>query len=146
MTSRPSIVQRIDSAIHATAPSAAGCPENLPCFILFDSEFAILQYSYMTINKVARALNCEKRLQVLEWLRDPRTHFLPQMDGDLVEDGVCVVLIAEKLKVTQPTATEHLKILADAGLVTAKRIKQWTFYRRDEEGIRRARETVLQQL
>lgn len=105
-----------------------------------------MQYSYMTIKKVARALNCEKRLQVLEWLRDPRTHFSPQVDGDLVEDGVCVVLIAEKLKVTQPTATEHLKILADAGLVTAKRIKQWTFYRRDEEGIHRARETVLQQL
>jgi ArsR family transcriptional regulator len=75
---------------------------------------------------------------------DPDT--IPWPDGDLVEDGVCVVLIAEKLKVTQPTATEHLKVLADAGLVTAKRIKQWTFYRRDEEGICRARETVLQQL
>src|SRR5438128_11097387 len=81
---------------------------------------------------VTKALANEKRLQILGWLKSPRAHFPPQVDGDLVRDGVCGVFIAAKLGVSQPTAREHLKILAQAGLVRAKRIKQWTFYNRDE--------------
>jgi DNA-binding transcriptional ArsR family regulator len=34
-----------------------------------------------------------------------------------------------------PTASEHLRILSHAGLIRGKRIKQWTFYKRDEERI-----------
>jgi len=45
------------------------------------------------------------------------------------------VFIADKLGVSQPTASEHLRILVHAGLVRAKRIKQWTFYQRDEKRI-----------
>jgi hypothetical protein len=30
-------------------------------------------------------------------------HFKPQVDGDLVKDGVCAILIAEKLGITQAT-------------------------------------------
>jgi DNA-binding transcriptional ArsR family regulator len=82
-----------------------------------------------------RALASERRLAILDWLRDPRAHFRPQVDGDLVKDGVCGLLIAEKLGVSQPTASEHLKILVQAGLLRGKRIKQWTFYRRDESAI-----------
>jgi len=82
-----------------------------------------------------RALASERRLQVLEWLKDPTAHFPPQVDGDLVKDGVCGVLIAEKLGVSQPTVSEHLRILAEAELCRSKRIKQWTFYRRDEATI-----------
>jgi DNA-binding transcriptional ArsR family regulator len=81
------------------------------------------------------ALASEKRLQILDWLKDPKAHFPPQQDGDLVDDGVCVNFIAEKLGVAQPTATAHLKALARAGLVTSKRVGQWTFYRRDDEAV-----------
>ncbi|HET6983441.1 MAG TPA: metalloregulator ArsR/SmtB family transcription factor [Myxococcaceae bacterium] len=80
-----------------------------------------------------RALDNERRLQILRWLRDPTRHFRPQIDGDLVEDGVCGLLIAEKLGVSQPTVSEHMRLLVRAGLVRPKRIKQWTFYRRDDE-------------
>jgi DNA-binding transcriptional ArsR family regulator len=62
-------------------------------------------------------------------------HFPPQRDGDLVVDGVCSLFIADKLGVSQPTASEHLKLLTTTGLLRAKRIKQWTFYRRDEQRI-----------
>ncbi len=82
-----------------------------------------------------KALGNEKRLQILSWLKDPRAHFPPQVDGDLVEDGVCGVWIAEKLGVSQPTLSEHMRVLTGAGLVRAKRIKQWTFYKRDEARI-----------
>jgi DNA-binding transcriptional ArsR family regulator len=95
---------------------------------------------------VLAALASSRRLQVLAWLRDPRAHFPPQRDGDLVEDGVCVVFIAQKLGVAQPTATAHLKALARAGLVTAKRIGQWTFYRRDEAAIDALKERIREEL
>jgi len=85
---------------------------------------------------VLRALASPKRMQILEWLRDPVANFPPQRDGDLVKDGVCVIFIADKLGVAQPTATTHLQELARTGLVTPKRIGQWTFYKRDERAIR----------
>lgn len=82
-----------------------------------------------------KALANERRLQILEWLKDPRRHFPPQVDGDLVEDGVCAVLIAEKLGIRPATLSEHMRLLVQTGLVRSKRIRQWTFYRRDEERI-----------
>src|SRR6266852_1655789 len=97
----------------------------------------------MSISPAMRALASERRLQVLEWLKDPVAHFPPQVDGDLVQDGVCGVLIAEKLGVSQPTVSEHLKILSQAGLIRAKRIKQWTFYKRDEARIRAIKKAIL---
>jgi ArsR family transcriptional regulator len=87
------------------------------------------------LDAALRALANERRRRILAWLRDPRAHFPPQADGDLVEDGVCGVLIAQKLGVSQPTVSEHMKVLAHAGLVRSKRIKQWTFYRRDDARI-----------
>ena len=89
-----------------------------------------------------RALANERRLQILDWLKDPRAHFPPQADGDLVEDGVCGLFIAEKLGISQPTLSEHMRVLVQSGLVVPKRIKQWTFYKRDEEKIRAARAMV----
>jgi DNA-binding transcriptional ArsR family regulator len=89
--------------------------------------------------EVLKALGNEKRLAILAWLTDPVAHFPPQRDGHLVNDGVCSVFIADKLGVTQPTASEHLKLLTAAGLLTATRIKQWTFYRRNERRIMEVR-------
>lgn len=91
---------------------------------------------------VLRAIASDRRLQVLEWLKRPRAHFPPQVDGDLVHDGVCSVNIARKLRVSQPTASEHLNVLARAGLIRGKRIKQWIFYRRDEKRIRDVRRAL----
>jgi DNA-binding transcriptional ArsR family regulator len=95
---------------------------------------------------VIKALASERRLAILGWLKDPRAHFLPQVDGDLVEDGVCALLIAQKLGVTQATLTEHMRILVQARLVRPKRIKQWIFYRRDEDRLRVIRTELLADL
>src|SRR5271169_4611010 len=89
-----------------------------------------------------RAIASERRLRILKWLKKPAKHFPRQVDGDLVKDGVCGVLIAEKLGVSPPTASEHLKILSQAGLIRGKRIKQWTFYQRDEAGIRQCKKLL----
>ena len=95
---------------------------------------------------VLRALGNARRLRILEWLRDPEAHFPPQVDGDLVRDGVCALLLADKLGISQPTLSEHMKILSQAGLVRAKKIKQWTFYRRDEARIRALKRAISRRI
>lgn len=100
----------------------------------------------MSIASVLRALASERRLQILEWLKDPTAHFRPQVDGDLEKDGVCAVLLAEKLGISQPTLSEHMRVLSHAGLVRAKRIKQWTFYSRDERRIQELKRTIARQV
>jgi len=91
---------------------------------------------------LAAALSSARRLRILAWLKDPEAHFPPQVDGDLVKDGVCGLFLARKLRITQASASEHLRILVDLGLVRAKRIKQWTFYRRDERRIAEAKRVL----
>ncbi|HZV88270.1 MAG TPA: helix-turn-helix transcriptional regulator [Candidatus Binatus sp.] len=96
----------------------------------------------MNLEPALSALSSTRRLQILAWLKNPRAHFPAQVYGDLVKDGVCGVFIARKMHVSQPTASEHLKILQQAGLIRAKRIRQWTFYRRDEARIRKIKKTI----
>ncbi|WP_182897461.1 helix-turn-helix transcriptional regulator [Microbispora sp. H10830] len=79
---------------------------------------------------------------ILEWLRDPERHLPPQRDGDLVRDGVCSLFIAQKLRVSQPTCGDHLRVLSQAGLVRGKKIKQWVFYQRGEDRIAQAKELL----
>ncbi|HKP30377.1 MAG TPA: metalloregulator ArsR/SmtB family transcription factor [Gemmatimonadales bacterium] len=93
----------------------------------------------MKLALVLRALANERRLRILSWLAEPTAHFPPQVYGDLGKDGVCGVLIARKLRISQPTLSEHMRILLDAGLVRGKRIKQWTFYQRNDERLREVR-------
>jgi DNA-binding transcriptional ArsR family regulator len=100
----------------------------------------------MTIATAARALASERRVKILEWLKNPAAHFRPQVDGDLVKDGVCGLLIAQKLGVSQPTASEHLRILSQAGLLKPKRIKQWIFYKRDESRIKALKRLIARDL
>ena len=100
----------------------------------------------MSIVPAIRALANERRLQILEWLKDPVANFPPQVDGDLVDDGVCAVFLADKLGVSQPTLSEHMKVLSQAGLVRAKRIKQWTFYRRDEARIAEVKRAIAEEV
>lgn len=85
-----------------------------------------------------KALASERRLQILDWLKDPAASFPPQEHGDPDEHGACNLFIVEKLGVSQPAGSRHLKVLVDAGLVIPTRIKGWTYYRRDEAALDRA--------
>jgi ArsR family transcriptional regulator len=89
-----------------------------------------------------QAIGNDRRLQILEWLKAPRANFPPLTDGDLIKDGVCAVLIAQKLGISQPTLSEHMRVLCQAKLVESKRIKQWTFYKRNEARIREIKRSI----
>jgi DNA-binding transcriptional ArsR family regulator len=100
----------------------------------------------MRVAIALRALANERRLQILDWLRDPKKHFREQVDGDLIDDGVCGVLIAEKLGVSAPTLSEHMRVLIAAKLVRAKRIKQWTMYKRDDAAIAAVKRVIQEKV
>jgi DNA-binding transcriptional ArsR family regulator len=121
----------------------AGAPVQMLAGLL-DSEptssnhFVSMRNSESSVDRlrVLRALASEPRLLVLDWLRDPAANFPPQVDGDLVVDGVCSDHIREKLGVAAATASRHLTLLTDADLLIATRRKGWTFYRRNQPAIR----------
>jgi DNA-binding transcriptional ArsR family regulator len=100
----------------------------------------------MNITTGLDAISNKSRLQILTWLKDPTANFPPQVDGDLVDDGVCGVFIARKLGVSQPTVSEHLRILTQAKLLEGKRIKKWTFYKRNEKRIEEFKKVICSKL
>jgi ArsR family transcriptional regulator len=84
--------------------------------------------------EIFKALANPTRLQIMGWLRDPTDHFEPQPDP-IDEVGVCVKQIQEKAGVSQSTASQFMKTLQRAGLVTSQRRGAWTYYQRDDERI-----------
>jgi DNA-binding transcriptional ArsR family regulator len=79
-----------------------------------------------------RAPVSERRLDILEWLKDPAAHFPARRHGDMTRDGVPAEVIASKLGVRRQVADTHLELLADIGLLRKRRIRRRMYYRRDE--------------
>ncbi len=94
--------------------------------------------------EIARALSSGTRARILNWLRDPERDFESRVEGDLTKDGVCVNLIAAKAGISQPTASRHLSILKEAGLVGTMRVAQRNYHRRDEAGIEEAKRILIE--
>lgn len=46
----------------------------------------------------------------------------------LLEGELCVCELCDALKVTQSTLSTHLKVVRDAGLVTARKQGKWMYY------------------
>lgn len=82
--------------------------------------------------EIFKALSNKTRLQILCWLKAPEQSF-PDQAHNGYEHGVCVGQIQAKAGVTQSTVSEYLSTLQRAGLITATRAGQWTYYRRNEE-------------
>lgn len=84
--------------------------------------------------EIFKALSNKTRLQILTWLKNPELYF-PDYKPDCsnADGGVCVGHIQQKAGLTQSTISEYLSILQRAGLVHAKRVGQWTYYKRNEE-------------
>ena len=89
------------------------------------------------MERAFKALASARRLQILEWLKDPEAHFPAQEHGDPIEHGACNMYITDKLGVSQPAASRHMKVLVDAGLVIATPRSGYVYYRRDTEAIAR---------
>jgi ArsR family transcriptional regulator len=80
--------------------------------------------------EIFKALSNKTRLQILQWLKEPEKNF-PEQES--FESGVCVGQIQQKAGLTQSTVSEYLSLMQRTGLVTATRVGQWTYYKRNEE-------------
>ena len=90
----------------------------------------------MDIAAAISALNNPVRRQILAWLKD-RSNFPPALPEHADLEGVCVAYIQEKAGLSQSTISNYMGLLKQAGLVVSERHGQWTYYRRDEDAIRR---------
>lgn len=98
----------------------------------------------MDIDAIHKALANPVRRQILQWLKDPNLHFVEQ---ELPLDmGVCAGLIDRRLGLSQSTVSAHLATLQKAGLVSTKKVGQWSFFKRDEATIQAFLEQLQQGL
>ena len=77
--------------------------------------------------RVFKAFCDENRLIILEMLRSGEK---------------CACVLHEKLKITQPTLSHHMKILCDSGIVTSRKDKKWTYYSFNKSGVEYALELL----
>jgi len=85
---------------------------------------------------VLKAINNPVRLEILQWLKDPKANF--DVADQLVDadvEGVCASIIQEKVGLSQSTVSSYLSTLQRAKLVRAKRIGQWTYFQRNQERV-----------
>ncbi|WP_430611804.1 ArsR/SmtB family transcription factor [Enterococcus sp. DIV0876] len=87
---------------------------------------------------IFKTLSNETRLTILNWLKDPSAHFPEQTHlrpEDDFQQGVCVGDIQAKANLSQSTVSHYLSLMQKSGLLESKRVEQWTYYRRNEQGI-----------
>ncbi|HAT29988.1 MAG TPA: transcriptional regulator [Janthinobacterium sp.] len=87
----------------------------------------------MEIDAIHKALANPVRRQILHCLKDPEAHFSGQEYP--LSNGVCAGLIHQHTGLSQSTASAHLAALQSAGLLTCKKVGQWSFFKRNEETI-----------
>ncbi len=51
-------------------------------------------------------------------------------------EGMCACDIEERIKLSQPTISHHMAILAKAGLVQAQKEGLWMWYQRNEKALK----------
>jgi ArsR family transcriptional regulator len=96
--------------------------------------------------KMLKAIGNEKRLRILEWLKEPEQNFPPHQEVEGFGNGVCVAFIQAKAGLSQSTTSQYLAILEEAGLVIPTRIGKWTYYKRNEPGIAEFLEQIKDRL
>ena len=100
----------------------------------------------MDLLEVFKALSNPTRLEILKGLKDPVKNFPAQDEGDVLTVGVCVSSIQEGIGLSQSTVSGYLATLQRVGLVEVRRIGQWTYYKRSEEGIKMLNQIISTEL
>lgn len=73
---------------------------------------------YVEKAEIFKVLSDSNRLQIIDMLSC----------GEM-----CVCKILEKLDITQPTLSHHLKVLSDYGIVTSRKEANWIHYKLNDE-------------
>ena len=92
-----------------------------------------MQAVALEFDEVLKALANPVRRQILLQMKQPERSFPGQEHP--YEFGVCAGRIFHAFDLSQSTISAHLAVLLHAGLITARRVGQWHFYKRDEAAI-----------
>ena len=95
--------------------------------------------------KIFKALGNETRLNILEWLKNPKENFETQIHLSVMDDfqeGVCVGSIRKKAVLSQSTISSFLSMLEKVELVESRNIGQYTYFRRNEQKIKEIKEMI----
>lgn len=82
----------------------------------------------MDLAKVAAALADPVRISIIRLLANPPEQPACSPPDGIAADGVCVCEFSQHLRISQPRASYHLRILKEAGLVTERPKGKWTYY------------------
>ena len=75
------------------------------------------------IAKIFKALDDSKKIFILKMIQDGEK---------------CACEILEKMQITQPTLSHHMKTLCDSGIVKCRKEGKWMYYSINENGIFKA--------
>jgi len=85
-----------------------------------------------TATEIGKCLSNQTRLQIMEWLKDPESHFPPHETLKHFNDGVCVTYIQEKAGLSQSTISTYLTNMEKCGLLISTRHGKWSYLKRNE--------------
>ncbi len=88
---------------------------------------------------IFKALADENRLRILTMLKQSGCCSIANSSRD---KGMCACDIESQLDLSQPTISHHMKVLREAGLVSAEKVGPWMWYRRNEELLRQIGQAV----
>jgi DNA-binding transcriptional ArsR family regulator len=92
------------------------------------------------LNRTLQAIADPTRRRILEALKERGGCSLGK------EVGLCASDIELRIHLSQPTISHHMSILKKAGLVEARKIGQWMWYRRNEAVLREFARTLRESL
>lgn len=88
------------------------------------------------ILEIFSVLSNKTRLNILQWLKDPKKNFPPQgihLDKSIdLKGGVCAGSIYEKSSIAQSTVSHYLDMMQQCGLLLSERHGKWVYFRRNE--------------
>ena len=87
-----------------------------------------------------KAVSNPVRRKILTQMKLPAENFPGQEHP--YEFGVCAGKINDACGLSQSTVSAHLAVLQQAGLISARRVGQWVFYKRNEAAIAGFLETL----
>ncbi|KYG72075.1 ArsR family transcriptional regulator [Roseivirga ehrenbergii] len=93
--------------------------------------------------EIAKCLSNPTRLQIMEWLKEPETHFPPHETLQHFNDGVCVTYIQEKAGLSQSTISTYLTNMEKCSLLVLTRHGKWSYFKRNEETLKEFSEFIL---
>jgi DNA-binding transcriptional ArsR family regulator len=108
-------------------------PSCTPTLTTIDSRFiAIFTMTdpEQTLNRALHAIADPTRRRILQALKERGACSIGK------DVGLCASDIELRIHLSQPTISHHMSILKKAGLVEAKKLGQWMWYRRNEMALR----------